>query len=117
VNDSQEPSSKQGWWRRSGDKPAKPGAADVVNTITTYARQELLGPLRGSGRWIKMGLAGTLLLFIGTLFLMVGVLRLVQEEAGSWVSGNLSWIPYLVVSVVLTLSLAWLLQAMSKRSL
>lgn len=118
MNDSKESPKGTRWRRRfEGDRPNKPGAADVFETIKTYARQELLGPLQGAGRWIGMGLVGSLLLLIGGLFLLVAALRYLQEEAGSWVTGNLSWIPYLAVAALATVALALLLKMATKRSL
>jgi len=64
-----------------------------------------------------MGLAGSSLSLIGGLFLIVGALRVLQEETGSALTGNLSWVPYVVVAVALTAVLAALVQQLTKRSL
>ena len=110
-------------WRSAADagqsegRAAKPGIADVAEMVKAYARQELVGPLKGAGRWIGMGLAGSSLLLIGGLFLIVGALRVLQEETGSALTGNLSWVPYVVVAVALTAVLAALVQQLTKRSL
>ena len=52
----------------------------LVQLVKDYARQETLGPLKGAGRWIALGLAGAVLLGLGTAFLVLGALRLIQTE-------------------------------------
>ena len=37
---------------------------------------------------------------VGLLLLLIGVLRLLQEETGSALTGNWSWVPYFVVAVL-----------------
>ena len=43
------------------------GVTEVVDLLKAYARQELLGPLRGAGRWVSMGLAGSVALVVGVV--------------------------------------------------
>ena len=84
--------------------------AEVVELVKTYAKQETLGPLRGAGRWIAMGLAGALLLALGLILLILGVLRLIQTEWDRAATGSTSWLAYLfalvlcVVFIVLAIS-------------
>lgn len=52
----------------------------MVQLVKDYARQETLGPLKGAGRWIALGLVGALLIGTATGFLVLGTLRLVQTE-------------------------------------
>lgn len=52
----------------------------TVELLKEYAKQETLGPLKGAGRWIALGLAGALAIGIGTAFLVLGLLRMVQTE-------------------------------------
>jgi len=63
--------------------------ADTVQFVKDYARQETLGPLKGAGRWIGLGLVGALSIGLGTALLALGLLRLIQTEwpstfAGRW---------------------------------
>ena len=53
---------------------------EIVDLVKTYARQETLGPLKGAGRWIALGLVGAISIGLGTAFLVLGLLRLVQTE-------------------------------------
>lgn len=73
--------------------------SDVVDVVKEYARQETLGPLSGAGRWLALGSIGAILLGVGSVFVLLGTLRLLQTETtvfdGAW-----SFVPYLVVLVV-----------------
>jgi hypothetical protein len=78
--------------RRSGD--------DAFQLTLDYLKQETLVPLKGLGRFLIAGLIGSFLIAIGILLGLVGVLRLLQEETGSALTGDWSWVPYLAVSVL-----------------
>jgi hypothetical protein len=78
--------------RRAGD--------DAFQLTVDYLKQETLEPLKGLGRFLIWGLAGSFSIAIGLLLLLVGVLRLLQDQTGSALSGDWSWVPYFVVSVL-----------------
>lgn len=88
--------------KTSGDK-SRGGlvgdAKDVVTTLRAYAEQETIGPLKGVGRYLAFGLAGTVMLSIGTLLLVLAGLRALQTETSTWFTGNLSWIPYFIMMI------------------
>lgn len=70
--------------------------ADTVQFVKDYARQETLGPLKGAGRWILLGLVGALGIGLGTALLALGLLRLVQTEWPGTFGGRWSGLlPYL----------------------
>lgn len=78
-------------------QPSEGSLADAVDLVREYVRQETLGPLRGAGRWIGFGVLGSLLIGTGTVFVVLGALRLLQAEfaevfAGRW----MSLVPYAV---------------------
>jgi hypothetical protein len=83
----------------------------VIDLVKEYARQETLGPIKGAGRWLAAGAAGAVLLGIGCVFLVLGVLRMVQNEFGKTFRG--SWmimLPYLfalIASVAVIGVAAW----------
>lgn len=88
----------------------KQGVGDLVDLVKNYARQETVDPLKGAGRWVGLGLAGSVLLMIGGIALTLAMLRALQEETGSAFTGNLSWAPYLltlgaVLVVIIVLAL------------
>jgi hypothetical protein len=75
----------------------------VITLVRDYAKQETLGPLKGAGKWIGYGIAGSLLLGVGLFLVLLGLLRLIQTEWDRAASGSLSWIAYLIVLVVCVL--------------
>ncbi len=93
------------------------GAAEVVDLIKDYARQELLGPLRGVGRWMSMGLVGSVALVVGVILLLLSLLRALQTETGGAFDGNLSWIPYVIAVAALAAVVFLLLRQVGKRGL
>ncbi len=90
-----------------------PGAADSRNPplpqlvselwdlIVAYFKQETVVPLKQLGRWITFGILGALLLGVGVLLLAIAGLRALQEETGTTFTGDLSWIPYMILFVAL----------------
>jgi hypothetical protein len=54
--------------------------AETVQLLKDYARQETVGPLKGAGRWIALGIVGAISIGLSTAFLVLGLLRLVQTE-------------------------------------
>lgn len=85
------------------DQPATRGPAasvnDVIDVVTTYAKQETVEPLKRAGRYVGFGAAGGLLTGIGSSLLLLGLLRFVQSEWSRSARGGLSWLPYLITLV------------------
>jgi hypothetical protein len=85
---------------------------DVIELVKDYARQETVGPLRGAGRWLAFGVAGAVLLGFGSVLIVLGVLRMIQNEFAPTFSGRwFSLLPYLIA---LVLSLAVIGLAVSR---
>ena len=95
----------------------KQGVTGVLEQVKAYARQELLGPLSGAGRWLALGVAGSFAVAVGLILLLLSLLRALQNETGTALSGNLSWIPYLITVAALAVVLALLLSRVKKRGL
>lgn len=93
------------------------GVAEIADLLKAYVRQELLGPLKGAGRWVSAGLAGSVALIVGLLLLMLSLLRALQTETGAAFDGNLSWIPYLIAVAALVAVIALLMRQVGKRGL
>jgi hypothetical protein len=70
---------------------------DAFQLTVDYVKQETVEPLRGLGRFLYMGIAGSFFLSGGLLLILIGVLRLLQTETGTALTGDLSWVPYAVV--------------------
>ncbi len=68
----------------------------VIDLVKDYARQETLGPIKGAGRWLAAGAAGAVLIGTGCVLLVLGALRMVQNEFGKSFRGSwVSLLPYL----------------------
>jgi hypothetical protein len=85
--------------------------SEVVELVKEYARQETLGPIKGAGRWLGAGAAGAALLGSGCALLVLGLLRMVQNEFGKSFSGDWTYLlPYLfalIASVAVMSFAAW----------
>ena len=73
---------------------------DAFQLTVDYLKQEVVEPLRGLGRFLYMGIAGSFFLAFGLLLILLGVLRLLQTETGTALNGDWSWVPYAVVVVL-----------------
>ena len=73
---------------------------DAFQLTVDYLKQETIQPLKGLGRFLYMGIAGSFFLAFGILLILLGVLRLLQTETGTALNGDLSWVPYAVVVVL-----------------
>lgn len=74
--------------------------SEVKSLVVAYAKQETIEPIKGLGRFLAFGMAGSFLLSIGLLLLLLAGLRALQTETGTTFSGNWSWAPYLIVLTV-----------------
>jgi len=93
------------------------GPGDFFDLVKDYAKQETLDPLKGAGRWLAFGLAGSVVLILGGISLTLALLRLLQEETGSTFTGNLSWVPHTVTLLAVVIVIAMLTLRITKRSL
>ena len=73
---------------------------DAFQLTVDYLKQETVEPLRGLGRFLYMGIAGSFFMAGGLLLILIGVLRLLQTETGTALTGDWSWVPYAVVVVL-----------------
>jgi hypothetical protein len=71
--------------------------AQTIQLVKEYAKQETLDPLKGASRWIAYGSLGSFLLGSACVFLVLGVLRLLQTEWPGTFGGH--WtrlLPYII---------------------
>jgi hypothetical protein len=78
---------------------------DTTALLRDYLVQETVDPVRTLGRYVLWGTLGSFFVGLGALMLLVGLLRLLQGETSAF-HGNLSWIPYLIVTVVAVVVIA-----------
>jgi hypothetical protein len=75
-------------------------ATELWELSAAYAKQETIDPLKGLAQFLRNGLSGALVLGVGTLLLLLALLRFLQTETGSTFTGNLTWVPYVIVVLV-----------------
>jgi hypothetical protein len=90
---------------------------EIVDLVKTYARQETVGPLKGAGRWLAFGAAGAISLGFGLSMLLLGLLRLLQNEAPGTFDGNWSWAPYAITLAACGMVMFWALMHVRKDTL
>lgn len=81
----------------NGNSGLRNAGDDAFQLTVDYVKQETIEPLRGLGRFLGFGIIGSLALAFGILLLLLGVLRLLQTETGTALTGHWSWVPYAVV--------------------
>ncbi len=72
---------------------------DIARLVVGYVKQETIEPVRGLGRFLGFGAAGVVVGGIGLFLLVLGGIRLLQEETGSAFRGHLSFLPYVIALV------------------
>jgi len=70
--------------------------SELIDLVRAYAKQETIGELRGTGRWLAWGALGGVSILLGLLFVLVGILRLLQSTVFDG-SSAMSWAPYFIV--------------------
>jgi hypothetical protein len=88
--------------------------SEALQLVIDYVKQETLDPLRGLGRFVLFGVAGSVALAIGLVILAVAFLRFLQTETGDAFAGNLSWVPYLICTVAVVAVAAVAVMAISR---
>ena len=90
-------------------------AEDIKDVAVRYLKEETVDPVKALGRYTAWGCAGSFLIGLGGLLLLVGTLRLFQHIF----HGTTSWIPYLLVfllgAVAFGLTVAKIASGPSKR--
>ena len=74
---------------------------EIKNLAVRYIKEETIQPLKDMGRFVAWGALGSLLVGFGYFFLLFGALRFLQDQF-KVLDGTLSWIPYLIVTVLAT---------------
>jgi hypothetical protein len=90
---------------------------DLVDTTKAYALQETWDPLKNSFRFLGFGVAGSLLMGLGSILLILAGLRALQTQTGPHFTGHLSWIPYVIVFVVVVIVAALVASRIGKHDL
>jgi hypothetical protein len=72
---------------------------ELWELVLAYLKQETVEPIKALGRFVAFGVGGSILLSVGLIMLSLAGLRALQTETGSALTGNFSWVPYLVTMV------------------
>ncbi|MGH1502869.1 MAG: phage holin family protein [Acidimicrobiales bacterium] len=91
-------------------------AQELQKMLVDYAKQETVEPLKTLGKYLGLGIAGAVCMFLGFFFLVLGVLRLVQAEGpdGTNGGGGLSLLPYGAAILTLVSLLALLAMLLNR---
>lgn len=71
-------------------------AVELKELVVAYAKQETIEPLKSLGRFVALGVGGSILLAAGLLLLVLSALRALQTETGDRFTGDWSFAPYLI---------------------
>ena len=96
------------------DKSITALGSELWELVVAYARQETVDPVKGIGRYLAFGIAGSLLLGIGLVLLTLAGLRALQTETTVFDDGW-SWAPYLITLAGTALVIALSVSAMGRR--
>jgi Putative Actinobacterial Holin-X, holin superfamily III len=88
---------------------------ELKDLVVAYAKQEMLDPLKGMGRYLGYGVGGAVLLGTGIFFLAMALLRALQTQTGDAFADWRSFLPYLIVVVVLVVLAALFWMAASRK--
>jgi hypothetical protein len=94
-----------------------PSIGETVDLVKAYAMQETVGPIKGAGRWLGMGVAGAVTLGLGLTLVLLGLLRLLQTEWTRSARGALSWVAYAIVLIVCLALIALAISRINRDSL
>ncbi len=83
---------------------------DTLDLTVAYVREETLGPLRGAFRWLGVGLVASCAIVIGTIFVVLGILRLAQDLM-SPLGTAWSAVPYVLAAAT---ALGWTVLVLSR---
>ncbi len=86
---------------------------ELWELVIAYLKQETIEPIKGLGRYVGYGLAGSLAIGVASILLLLGFLRLLQERTGDAFAGRLHFVPYLVVLIGCAAVIGLSLKAMS----
>lgn len=99
-----------------GESQPAPTPGELIELVKGYAIQETIGPIKGAGRWLGFGAAGAFLLGLGMVYLLLGLLRLLQTETDVF-DGAWNWVPYAIVLVVCIAALLLTMSRVNKKTL
>jgi len=70
---------------------------EIKDLVVRYVKEETIQPLKDVARYAAFGALGSIFVGFGSLMLLIGLLRFLQQFRV--LDGSLSWLPYLIVAV------------------
>ncbi len=70
---------------------------EIKGLVVRYVKEETVQPLKDVARYAAFGAIGSVFVGFGTLMLLIGLLRFLQQFRV--LDGSLSWLPYIIVAV------------------
>jgi hypothetical protein len=67
---------------------------DVWRLVVGYTKQEAVAPLRGIGAFMRRGAIGMVFFALGTGFGVLAIVRALETETDTALTGYWSWVPY-----------------------
>jgi hypothetical protein len=67
---------------------------DVWRLVVGYTKQETVAPLRGVGTFMRWGAIGMICFALGTGLGTLAILRALETETDTALTGYWSWVPY-----------------------
>jgi hypothetical protein len=89
-------------WIRSHLSPEKflPSIDEIIALVRRYVIQETIVPLKAIAKGMAIALGGAMAFAIGGVIVLVGVLRVLQDETGTVFIHTWAFVPYLATAVV-----------------
>ena len=72
--------------------------SELWDMVVAYAKQETIQPLKGLGKFVALGMAGSFILALGLAVLLLAGLRVLQTETGGLFSGSWPWLPSFITA-------------------
>lgn len=80
---------------------------ELIDSVSAYARQETIEPLKGAARWVAFGTLAAIMLGLSMVFGALAVLRASQDLLGDALGSGWSFVHYMISAVFLAV-LVWI---------
>jgi uncharacterized membrane protein YidH (DUF202 family) len=87
---------------------------ELKDLTISYAKQETVEPIKGLKQFFKWGVLGAALVAFGMIELALALLRFLQTETGTALTGNWSWVPYVAATAFLVLVIVVAVMAINR---
>jgi hypothetical protein len=90
-----------GWIRgHLSPEKFKPSIDDLIALVRRYVIQETIAPLKTIAKGVAIALGGAVAFGIGGVIVLIGVLRVLQDETGRVFIHTWAFVPYLATAAV-----------------